>query len=208
MSHSISDRVLALSGVFQAGALARQIANTGKADAKALEASVHSLFQIDADDVPSVFGGAQGVAMGLRELVFQLDNPSERDPQTMMMVLGVLRLEQALARSKEAMVRLGAAISDLNVRWQGFELDDSTRFSQMAQLYTDHIRGLASPLMVKGEPLHINNPENAARIRTALLAGVRAARLWRQCGGKRHHWLWQRRKMSSMARELLDQLPE
>ncbi|MGB5652079.1 MAG: DUF489 family protein, partial [Sedimenticolaceae bacterium] len=55
-----------------------------------------------------------------------------------------------------------------------------------------------------GEPLHLQNPDNATRIRVALLAGIRAAVLWRQAGGKKWHLLLHRRAIASRARELVD----
>ncbi len=58
--------------------------------------------------------------------------------------------------------------------------------------------------MVRGEPLHLQNPDNAARIRVALLAGIRAAVLWRQAGGSKWQFLLQRRKTAAKARELVD----
>jgi high frequency lysogenization protein len=44
---------------------------------------------------------------------------------------------------------------------------------------------LSPRIMVNGDPAHLNNPENANRIRALLLAGIRAAMLWRQSGGGR-----------------------
>jgi high frequency lysogenization protein len=58
--------------------------------------------------------------------------------------------------------------------------------------------------MVRGEPLHLQNPDNATRIRVALLAGIRAAVLWRQTGGKKWQLLLRRRAIAASARDLVD----
>ena len=57
--------------------------------------------------------------------------------------------------------------------------------------------------MVRGEPLHLQNPENVNRIRALLLAAIRSAMLWRQCGGRRLHILLGRKKLWRMADALL-----
>jgi high frequency lysogenization protein len=57
--------------------------------------------------------------------------------------------------------------------------------------------------MVQGDPTHLRNPETGARIRAFLLAGIRAALLWRQCGGRRRDLLLRRGRLIAAARELL-----
>ena len=59
--------------------------------------------------------------------------------------------------------------------------------------------------MVNGSQVHLNNPENANRIRALLLAGIRAAILWRQSGGSRWKLLVQRNALLREARSLLAQ---
>jgi high frequency lysogenization protein len=48
------ERVLALAGLFQACALAQQLANDGRCDEGAMEASVASVFRMDAHSVVAV----------------------------------------------------------------------------------------------------------------------------------------------------------
>ncbi|HQX66477.1 MAG: DUF489 family protein, partial [Dokdonella sp.] len=53
-------RVIALAGVFQACSLVHALANTGRADATAIESSLASLFRIDSDTAADAFGGLPG----------------------------------------------------------------------------------------------------------------------------------------------------
>jgi len=57
--------------------------------------------------------------------------------------------------------------------------------------------------MVQGKPEYLNTPTNANRIRALLLAGMRAAVLWRQLGGNRLKLLWTRRGIVERAEALL-----
>ena len=50
------ERVLALAGLYQACALTEQLANQGRCDEGALEASLASVFRIDAPSVVAVYG--------------------------------------------------------------------------------------------------------------------------------------------------------
>jgi high frequency lysogenization protein len=57
--------------------------------------------------------------------------------------------------------------------------------------------------MVRGEPVYLQNPDNQNRIRALLLAGVRAAWLWRQVGGSRWKILFARKRLLAAADEYL-----
>jgi high frequency lysogenization protein len=57
--------------------------------------------------------------------------------------------------------------------------------------------------MVNGEHVHLTRKENADRIRALLLAGLRAAVLWRQSGGGRLLMLLRYKKLIAEAQRLL-----
>src|SRR4051812_36670607 len=99
------ERVLALAGVFQGAALAQQLATEGRCDEVAFEASMASVFRIDADSVSGVYGGVSGVRRGLRALVDQF-NDGTRDIAVMRMAITVLRLERSLTRNRTLLGKL------------------------------------------------------------------------------------------------------
>jgi high frequency lysogenization protein len=57
--------------------------------------------------------------------------------------------------------------------------------------------------MVQGDPALLQRSETGARIRAFLLAGIRAARLWQQVGGRRWHLVLRRRSLVDTARRVL-----
>jgi len=57
--------------------------------------------------------------------------------------------------------------------------------------------------MIQGDQHYLTNTETAAKIRTLLLAGIRAALLWKQAGGSRWKLLIERGKMQGEAEVLL-----
>jgi high frequency lysogenization protein len=62
--------------------------------------------------------------------------------------------------------------------------------------------------MIKGDQNYLANPENASKIRALLLAGVRAALLWRQAGGNRWKLIFSRGAMQKEAQLFLKNRPE
>ena len=147
-----------------------------------------------------------GAAHGLRALNHQLERPSERDYEVSRYVVALLHLADRLMRSDQSMQSLHNDLSALARRRDHFELSDSVQNEQLSDVYQERISVLGPRIMIGGEPLHLQNPDNAARIRVALLAGIRAAVLWRQAGGRRWQLLLRRRAMGHKSRELIDTL--
>lgn len=188
MSDSLRDRTLALAGVFQAAELARRLARDGRADAGALAASARSVLATDAPDTATVFGGAAGVAPGLRCLKEQFA-PRTRGPdyEVVRYTLAMIKLAKRLRGHDEMTRQLGRAIDDEKSRFGDAEPDDGM-FAALALVYRQTLSTMPPRIYVKGEPEQLQKSEVADRIRTALLAGVRAAWLWHQLGGRRWQW--------------------
>jgi high frequency lysogenization protein len=201
-----ADRTMALAGVFQAACLARDSARQGSCDGAAFAASRDSLFNFDPGSVAEVFGGMAGVARGLHCLLRQIDQPQQRDLEVSRYVVSLLHLSDLLRRTPQNNEALGEELAALARRHKHFALGDGILNEQLAEIYQSRISGLGPRIMVRGEPLHLQNPDNAARVRVALLAGIRAAVLWRQAGGKKWHFLLRRRRTALAARELLDRI--
>ena len=207
MSYSDEDRVIALAGIYQAARLVRDIARKGQCDNDMSGASLRSLFAFDAPSVAAVYGGASGVASGLRTLITQLEEPGERDLEIARYVVSLIHLADKL-RSGGQLERIGEALQALQVRITEFDLPRSTRIAQVEHIYQQHVSKVQPQIMVRGEPLHLQNPEYAAHIRAMLLSGIRAAILWRQCGGKKLQLLFQRRRIAVLARDVLERATE
>lgn len=198
-----TDRVIALAGLFQAACLARDIARNGVCDAAAFAASVDSLFEFEPESVSAVFGGREGIVAGLRCLARQLDQPRQRDLEVSRYVVSLMHLTDLLRHSARGMQLLRDDLTALARRRSHFDLSEMTQQQQLADVYQERISILGPRIMVRGEPLHLNSSENATRIRVALLAGIRAAVLWRQAGGRKWQVLLRRKAIAAAAHRLL-----
>ncbi len=199
-----SDRVMALAGVYQAAQLTQQIARRGLADTQAMSASIGSLFKVDSIDVHDVYGGTAGIQGGLRLLCEQLSGSSRRDVELTRYVIALIQLEHKLSKQPDMLATIGSEIEEATRRLQHFSLLHPNILSQLAAIYRQTISNLQPKIMVKGDPPHLQNPDNINKIRSLLLAGIRSAMLWRQMGGLRRHIIFSRKKLIRIAHRLME----
>lgn len=178
------NQVIALSGLFQATQLVKQLAWEGHAELDTLEQSLRSVFIRDAEDADSVYPGGQG--FGLRILRGQLGgDPQSRDVEVTRYTASLLQLERKLARRGDMRQIIGNRITATAELLSEHPVTHASVVGELASIYQDTISTLSPRVMVNGEHSYLSNDDIAAQIRALLLAGIRAAILWRQCGGSR-----------------------
>ncbi|MFP4615596.1 MAG: high frequency lysogenization protein HflD [Thiohalorhabdus sp.] len=183
-----TNQALALAGVFQAAALVREIAREGGLiHTDAAEASIASVFATDPESVEAVFGDVAGVRLGLETMRDQLRAESKQgqDMETARYVIGMTVLERKLARKRGALEALGADIEEARRTYEHFGPGHANLHGRLADLYAEHISTLGPRIVVRGDEQVLRESGNVARVRALLLAGIRAAVLWRQLGGRR-----------------------
>ena len=210
MNSSLHDRTLALAGLFQAARLTQQLAREGRAEPQALGASIESLFMINAATTEEVFGGAGGVAMGLKFLRDKLSGATEPgDMEVARYVISLLHLERQFEKRPEVQdaVQRGLAAAETRARASAEITPDEPVapevIEKIAELYTQTVSTLGPRILVNGEQGYLANTLIAAKVRCALFAGIRAGFLWRQLGGRRWQLLFQRRAIANAAGEIL-----
>ena len=67
----------------------------------------------------------------------------------------------------------------------------------LARLYADTVSTLRPRVMVQGNPHYLGQAGVVAEIRALLLAALRSAVLWRQCGGSLWDFVFRRREMAA-----------
>lgn len=204
MPQTDHDRVIALAGAAQAADLVRSLAQRGQLNPEDNETCLSSLIKIDAASSADIYGGAARLRTGLRLLEQQLDHP--QDMELTRYVVALLGLERKLARRPDLLESLRAGLEEVIQNLNYFPVDHSNAIARFADLYLNSLSTLTPRIMVSGDPVHLNNPENASRIRALLLAGVRAAMLWRQSGGRRWTLLFRRNPLLRETRRLLTEV--
>lgn len=202
-----SDQVLALAGIFQATSLVQQVARHGGAERDPFEASIYSIFQIDADSAEDVFGGRRGLEHGLNVLCDQLGRQRhERDAELSSYAIGLLFLERKLNKRPDLINTIRQDIDVATAQTTDSYKTHESVLAKLADIYSNTISTLTPRIMVKGDPQHLNNPSNAHKIRSLLLSGIRATVLWRQVGGNRLSLLLSRSRIVFGAQAILSDL--
>lgn len=204
MKYSKEEQTLALAGIFQVATLVQQIARTGQASGAAVEASLESLFKIDSNSVVEVFGSPAAMTLGLKCLKDQLsgDN-SQKDMEITRYVIALLHLEKKLSKSGAMLDHLTQGLEKTRNQMSYFDLTHENVLASLAGLYQDTISKLTPRILVQGEHSFLSQQTHANKIRALLLAGIRAAVLWRQCGGSRLRLLFNRKAYLEAAENIL-----
>jgi high frequency lysogenization protein len=195
-------QVIALAGVFQAAALVRATATSGSQDAAALEASIASILRVDVDDAAGAFGGLGNVRLGLEALVQQLDR-TPGDVAVSQIAVTVLRVERKLSGRPAMLQSLREGIEAIQRQVDHLGVTHTSVLARLSELYANTLSNLRPRVVVQGNPLYLQQPAQVERIRSTLLAGVRAAVLWRQLGGSQWQLLFKRSQIVMLARGML-----
>ncbi len=206
MSKTLHDRVIALAGLYQAAFLVHQIATRGMTDSAALETSISSLFKIDAPNAEGVFGDLGSIVTGLSVLKKQLTERNSDQLQITKYVVTLMHLERKLSKQPKMLERLAAGIRQASQQAEFFHITHENVFANLADTYKNTISTLTPRVLVQGEHGHLNNTDNANKVRAILLAGIRATVLWTQCGGSRWQILFKRNALLVEVEKLLASL--
>lgn len=198
---------IAFAGLLQAACLVEQIATGGNCQEEAFNTSIASIFKIHSASVEDIYGGqvnfVPGLALGMRQLHTVLEQ--NRPPQSdyFRYALGLLHLERKLRNNKALLEILSTRLKKTSDNLSHFDMTHERIIAGLAHIYEDTISTFRYRIHVSGNRLYLENPNNVHKIRTLLLAGIRAAMLWRQVGGKRWHLLVNRKQMLAATKSLM-----
>jgi high frequency lysogenization protein len=203
----LQPQVLALAGVVQVARLVDQISRTGSYPAEFLRPTVNSLFQFDPASTADVYGGVQGVKLGLANLASMLASKDEPETRDMVRyVFGLLHLERKFSANSEMVDVVRSRLEHTHFKSEHFASHVQEVCHSISGIYQDTISTFQFRIKVSGSMTQLQNPANADLIRALLLAGIRSAFLWRQLGGRRWKLLLQRRKLLQLAQSLSREL--
>jgi len=200
---SMSTRVLALAGLVQALAQVRRVADTGQANAAILATAMDSVFRIDAPSPDAVYGHVEALRPGLT-LLRDYFGSSQRDEQLPRLVLAVMQLERRFVRDHDMgrRVQSGIRAQAGNAERMGSTHPDV--MGALGSLYAETLSHLRPRVLVQGNPHYLGQATVVSEVRAILLAAVRSAVLWRQCGGSLWDFLLRRRDLLAAVRDHLE----
>lgn len=203
-------QTLALAGIAQAAFLVHQLAHHGVAAQDKLGTALNSLFVTHPKTAEDVFGKTDKLHLGLQVLQELLTGNSAvfTPSEVMRYMMALLYLQYKLAGKPRMLDDIGKGLAGIGVQFpDGDYAAKPEAIRELSRLYQNTLSTLSFRIHVRGEVNHLKNDHTACRIRAVLFAGIRAAVLWRQVGGKRWHLIFQRKRIARDVTRLLHKLP-
>lgn len=198
------DRIIALSALLQAVTLVQQVAETGQVNQSEFETLLSSLLAVDAPSTEAVYGDLSQLKMGLEQLNNQLSKTKgKKDLQLLRYTINLLHLERKLAKRPDMLNTLRIKIDEIPEHVDYFGGVNTPQIvARLADIYHQTISQISPKIHVMGDPVFLQQADNVNRVRALLLAGIRAAMLWQQKGGRRWQFVFQSKKILKVAAEL------
>lgn len=193
----MQEQLVALGAVFEAAVLADKIARTGQVSEASMGCMLGSLLVRDPKSTLDVYGGDDlNLRDGYRALISSLErNPSALQREPLRYALAMIGLERQLDKRSDMLQVMGSRLDQIQQQVEHFGLVHDNVIAACGGLYQDTISTFRQRIQVHGDMRFLQQPNNAAKIRALLLAGIRSARLWRQLGGHRWQLVFSRGKL-------------
>ena len=189
-------RVLALAGVAQCSALVQQLARRGHAQEDPFGCAVRSVLALDRENPQEALGGIGGVYLGLSELTRSHPDPAaiERLGYT----IALIQLQRKLRKDSNMAGQIHSALSTLASE-QGI--------AALSEIYVSTLSHISPKIMVRGDQRYLETEQIPVQVRAVLLAGVRAAYLFHELGGRRIQLFIHRKALVKAAASLQQAQP-
>lgn len=199
MQHDVKEQAIALSAIFQAAELVATLARKGTLDEAQAEPLLNSILVVNAEKTEDIYGGqfdCQGnLAMGRRIAKQVMGKEREAvNPDTIRYALSMIHLESKLQKDSTMLAAIGRQLSQVERQKEHFDsVMHENMVAGISGMYQDTLSKMSFRIQVHGDSRHLQQPYIANQVRALLMAGVRAAMLWRQVGGRRWHLIFKRK---------------
>jgi high frequency lysogenization protein len=203
--HPFEDIVIALAGIAQASSLVSDIANSGQCHNYYFEACLKSIVIDDPLQTIDVFGDLNHLKLGL-ETIRRHFSASKVNPDIGRYLVNLTMIQKQLQKDPALFSELSNRLDNAKRQLDYNEVSSPQMLETFADIYTSTISKLPLRIQVSGKQELLEPKYNQNKVRAILLAGVRAAVLWRQVGGKRRQILFQRKKLLAACQSLLERV--
>jgi len=195
-------RVLALAGVCQCALLAQEFARRGRAQQEPLRCALDSILSLNQIDTEAALGGVHGVYAGLPDLARK--NPDPSAVERLRYANAMIDIQKRLRRDTTAASRLRSELEEIRDAKTIEDPVSPEGIAAFAGIYSKTVSLLTPKIIIRGSEQHLRDETIVLKVRAVLLAGVRAAYLFHEVGGRKWQILLGRKKLANSARRLLD----
>ncbi len=179
---NIDEQTIALAGLYQCCQAVSEIAWNGKYNEEDFLPIINSILEIDSSNIKDIYIDTNQIKPGfihLKKLI--IGDIFTRSSEARRYLISLKILADILMKNPETINLVQKLIKELNEDINNLSVDETTK--QLSEIYQQTLSKFEPRVIVNGENMHLTNPLQASRIRTALFAGVRATLLWEQYGG-------------------------
>ncbi|MCO4786283.1 high frequency lysogenization protein HflD [Marinomonas atlantica] len=201
MQHSEKEQAIALAAIFQAAELVANLARKGNTDQSYAEPMLNSILMVNAPATEDIYGGqfdCQGnLALGRRIATEVMGKGKDAvNPDTIRYALSMIHLESKLHKDSDMLSAIGQRLNQLERQLEHYEsVMHENVIAGISGMYQDTLSKLSFRIQVHGDSRFLQQPHIAHQVRAILMAGIRAAMLWRQVGGRRWHLIFKRKAL-------------
>lgn len=200
----LENQTMALAGLFQCAALIEQMATNGDINQAAFDCSFDSLFAFDAATTVDIFGDLAGLSRGLDVLAQYLGGEGRQiSKHIVYYVMSMLKIAARLRDNQNMANEILTSLQKIESQARDFNFSRKIIIAKIDGVYQNTVSTINPRILVHGEQNYLSNSDNASKIRTLLLAGIRSAVLWNQLGGSKWKLLFSRKKYVRTAKQLL-----
>jgi high frequency lysogenization protein len=201
-------RLLALASVFQAAGLAYAFASQGSAaingHQKAFDALLKSALS-DETDIRIRLGHIDDLLIGIKHLESRIGKvpvrqalPKTKSPSEIdRYAAALIRIERNVYTKPNLVDLISQQKKTLSQRVTFFDqrYRHPSILAGMATIYLETAGTLRTRLTIKGQQATLTDPANVDCIRACLFAGIQAAHIWHDLGGRPWQFIFGRRAM-------------
>ena len=147
-----------------------------------------------------------GIKTGLEQLNSQLSTNKIPNPDQARYAASLIFLESKFANEVEMQTTVQNKIQMAQKQSEHFGVNHENVIANLADIYHTTISTIKPRIMVNGDQSFLSSADIINKIRALLLAGIRSAMLWKQCGGSRWRFIFFRKKIQKEAEFLLSEI--
>ena len=190
------NQTIALAAICQSALLVSEASRGKPLDKEAAKQLLSGVMVTSPDSVFDVYQNIQQLRYGSESMLKQMSGKTNnKDMELTRYIAGIMALSKKLMNSSKSQSFLSESIDQISRRLGHFDIVSDSVMRNFADGYSKAISPLGQKIQVMGDPNVLTQDIVQHRIRALLLAGVRAGVLWRQMGGKRRQFIFNRKQI-------------
>ena len=199
----IDEQTIALAGLYQSCQVVSKVAWNGEYDEQELIPLINCILKIDSTRTEEIYMDISNLQTGLIYLKKQIiGDIFTRSSETRRYIASLKQLSDNLMSDDKCITRIQNLLKEMDSKAESMTIDQKAL--ELSNIYQKTLSGFEPRIIVNGENLYLTDRIHAARIRTALFAGVRSMILWQQLGGSKLKLFFLKGQFSKQINKYLD----